>query len=40
MLGEAQSRLQADRAWMRQARGRLRDADARLDAAFGQLLGR
>jgi hypothetical protein len=32
--------LQADQAWMRQTRGRLHDADARLDAAFGQLLGR
>jgi argininosuccinate lyase len=40
MLAEARSRLQADQAWMRQTRGRLHDADARLDAAFGQLLGR
>jgi argininosuccinate lyase len=40
MLGEAQARLQADHGWMQQTRGRLRDADARLDAAFRQLLGR
>lgn len=39
MLGEAQARLQADQGWMQGTRAKLRDADARLDVAFHQLLG-
>ncbi len=38
MLGEARARLDADNGWMRAARQRLRDADARLDEAFARLL--
>jgi argininosuccinate lyase len=40
MLAQAQGQLQADQGWMQETRGRLRDADARLDAAFRQLVGR
>ena len=39
MLGEARSTLQTDKAWMQQIRRKIGDADARLDQAFGQLLG-
>jgi argininosuccinate lyase len=40
MLGEARSTLGADQAWMQKSRQKIQDADARLDQAFGQLLGR
>jgi argininosuccinate lyase len=39
MLGEAQSTLKGDKAWMQKTRKSLKDADARLDKAFGELLG-
>lgn len=38
MLGEAQTTLRADKAWMQKTRDRLKDADVRLDKAFAQLL--
>ena len=38
MLAESQSVLKADKAWMQKTRQDLKDADARLDKAFGQLL--
>jgi len=40
MLGEAEGRLRADKAWMSRTRQRLADADAALDQAFGLLLAR
>jgi len=39
MLAGAQATLKADKAWMLGTRQRLKDADARLDAAFGRLAG-
>ena len=38
MLAEAQTTLAGDQAWMRKTRQNLKDADARLDTAFGRLL--
>jgi len=38
MLDESRARLQQDEQWMRAARGRLAQADARLDVAFKRLL--
>ena len=38
MLKEAQQRLDADRAWLADRRGRLAKADAALDTAFAALL--
>ena len=40
MLKAAQSTLAQDRAWLAETRKKLQDADVRLDAAFGRLLGR
>jgi len=37
MLAGAQKTLKADKAWMQGTRRKLKDADARLDAAFGKL---
>jgi argininosuccinate lyase len=37
MLTGAQKTLKADKAWMQGTRRKLKDADARLDAAFGKL---
>jgi argininosuccinate lyase len=37
MLAGAQTQLKADKTWIQSARQRLKDADARLDAAFGKL---
>jgi argininosuccinate lyase len=38
MLGTAQAALRNDKAWMQKTRQSLKDADARLDKAFGALL--
>lgn len=38
MLAGAQSALRADKAWMQKTRQALKDADARLDTAFGRLV--
>jgi argininosuccinate lyase len=38
MLARAQSTLKSDKAWMQKTRQNLKDADAKLDKAFSQLL--
>jgi hypothetical protein len=38
MLAAAQATLKADKAWMQGTRGKLKEANAKLDAAFGALL--
>ena len=38
MLAGAQATLKSDKAWMQKTRQNLKDADAKLDKAFGQLL--
>ena len=38
MLAEAQATLKSDKAWMQKTRRNLKEADAALDTAFGQLL--
>jgi argininosuccinate lyase len=38
MLAQAQSALKSDKAWMQKTRQGLKDADAKLDAAFRRLL--
>ena len=38
MLAGAQATLRSDKAWMQKTRQNLKDADAKLDKAFGQLL--
>lgn len=40
MLGQAQRRLDEDKAWMQERRRALADADARLDQAFTRLVGK
>jgi argininosuccinate lyase len=40
MLQESKATLAADKAWMKDTRGRLGSADARLDKAFNKLLGK
>ena len=40
MLQEAKATLAADKAWMKETRGRLASADEKLDKAFNQLIGR
>jgi argininosuccinate lyase len=40
MLGVARSTLAADQTWMQRSRQKIEDANARLDQAFSQLLGR
>jgi argininosuccinate lyase len=37
-LGDARATLDADKAWMETVRGNIRNADARLDSSFRQLL--
>jgi argininosuccinate lyase len=37
-LGAARATLDADKAWMETVRGNIRNADARLDSSFRQLL--
>ncbi|MBK8321985.1 MAG: argininosuccinate lyase [Betaproteobacteria bacterium] len=39
MLAGAQATLKADKSWMLGTRGKLKEADAKLDAAFGKLSG-
>ena len=39
MLARAQANLAADKGWMQKTRQNLKDADAKLDTAFSQLLG-
>ncbi len=39
MLAEAQATLLVDKAWMQSTRRKLKDADVKLDEAFGRLLG-
>ena len=39
MLGTAQTALRNDKAWMQKTRQGLKDADAKLNKAFSQVLG-
>ena len=40
MLGQAREALAADKAWVTERRGKLAEAEATLNRAFGELLKR